>query len=113
MAEATAAGKGRTGRHLLTVLAGGAALAALAVRRARLAAGASTIWALLTAEFALERILPGPRSRREIGTMLITSAAIPRWPSGTDSAGRSPSDEPIGNRLRIGPKPFCSTGTEP
>ena len=38
--------------------------------------------------------------------MLITSAAIPRWPSGTDSAGRSPSDVPIGNRLRIGPKPF-------
>ena len=73
----TSAGRGRSGRHLVTVTAGGAALAALAVRRGRLAAGTSTIWALLTAEFALQRILPGPRSRREIVTMLITSAAIP------------------------------------
>ena len=75
--DVTAAGKGRTGRHLLTVMTGGAALTALAARRARLAAGASAVWALLTTEFALERILPGPRSRREVATMLLTSAAIP------------------------------------
>jgi histidinol-phosphate phosphatase family protein len=73
----TSAGPGRSGRHLLTVSAGGVALAALAVRRGRLAAGTSTIWALLTADFALRRILPGPRSSREIATLLITSAAIP------------------------------------
>ena len=73
----TAAGSGRIGRHLLTVMAGGSALAALAARRDRLAAGATSVWALLTAEFALERIVPGPRSPREVVTMFITSAAIP------------------------------------
>lgn len=73
----TAAGRGRTGWHLLTVMAGGAALAGLTARRSRLAAGSSTLWTVLTVEFALERILPGPRSRGEVATMLLTSAAIP------------------------------------
>jgi histidinol-phosphate phosphatase family protein len=73
----TAAGSGRIGRHLLTVMGGGVALAAVAARRNRLATGAGTVWAFFTAEFALERIVPGPRSPREVVTMLVTSAAIP------------------------------------
>ena len=43
-----------------------------------LAAGvAAAGWALGTAEFAAARILPGPRDRREVATMLATSVAIP------------------------------------
>lgn len=34
-------------------------------------------WAALTAEFAWRRIAPGPRTTREIGTLLATSAVIP------------------------------------
>jgi hypothetical protein len=34
-------------------------------------------WLAGTAEFAVARIAPGPRDRREVGTMLATSVAIP------------------------------------
>ena len=40
----------------------------------RLCAGA---WAAGTAEFALARILPGPRTREEVATMAVTSLLIP------------------------------------
>jgi HAD superfamily hydrolase (TIGR01662 family) len=47
----------------------------------RIARGTATaggiVWAALTAEFAARRILAGPRTAREIGTMLITSILIP------------------------------------
>jgi len=72
-----AAGRGRTAIHALTVASGATAMAALAGRRRRLAAAAGTSCALLTVEFAIERILPGPRTWREIGTMMATSTAIP------------------------------------
>jgi len=73
----TGAGRGRTAVHILTLACAVAALAALAARRPRIACAAGAGWTFLTAEFALERILPGPRTAREIGTMAITSAAIP------------------------------------
>ena len=38
---------------------------------------AATVWAAGTAEFAAARIAPGPRDRREVATMLVTSVAIP------------------------------------
>jgi histidinol-phosphate phosphatase family protein len=38
---------------------------------------AAGFWLAGTAEFAWRRIAPGPRSREEIATMLVTSAAIP------------------------------------
>jgi hypothetical protein len=41
------------------------------------AAVAAAGWAAGTAEFAAARIAPGPRDRREVTTMLLTSAAIP------------------------------------
>jgi HAD superfamily hydrolase (TIGR01662 family) len=78
---------GRTGRHLITTAAAITALGAMAAGRiakpqardnlARIAAAAGLVWAGLTAEFAATRILPGPRTAREIGTMLVTSALIP------------------------------------
>ena len=73
---------GRTGRHLITTVAATAALASgwVALTRghwARVAAAAGLVWAGLTAEFAAGRILSGPRTAREISTVLVTSALIP------------------------------------
>jgi histidinol-phosphate phosphatase family protein len=70
-------GPGRTGRHLLTVAAAATALVAAVAGRGRITAGASGLWALLTAEFAAERLVPGPLTRREVATILLTSVAIP------------------------------------
>jgi hypothetical protein len=41
------------------------------------AGAAGALWALGTAEFALARIGPGPRTADEIATMLSTSVVIP------------------------------------
>jgi histidinol-phosphate phosphatase family protein len=69
--------EGRTGRHLLTVAAAATALGGLLTgRRAPLALGVAG-WATLTAEFAVRRILPGPRTAAEVAAMIISSAAIP------------------------------------
>ncbi|MGW4567625.1 glycosyltransferase family 2 protein [Streptomyces sp. NPDC004561] len=69
--------RGRLHRHLVVT---GAALAgaacALAGRR-RAAVACAALWTLGTAEFALARILPGPRTAREIAGMLGTSVLIP------------------------------------
>jgi glycosyltransferase involved in cell wall biosynthesis len=69
--------RGRLPRHLAVT---GAALAAagcaLAGRR-RAAALCAALWTLGTAEFALARILPGPRTAREIASMAGTSVLIP------------------------------------
>lgn len=63
--EAARAGNGRFGTH--------AAIVATSV----LAAVSLAAWAALVAEFAYARIAPGPRTRDEIVTMLLTSAVIP------------------------------------
>ena len=76
---------GRTGRHLLATASATAALGALAAREvaptrahwARIATAGGLVWAGLTAEFAVGRILAGPRTAREISTVLVTSALIP------------------------------------
>ena len=44
---------------------------------ARLAAAAGIVWTALTAEFAVGRIRAGPRTAREISTVLLTSTLIP------------------------------------
>lgn len=68
---------GRIRRHLVTTaLAGATGLLALAGRR-RAAAVAGAGWALVTAEFCWARIVPGPRTAREVATMLATSVLIP------------------------------------
>ena len=68
---------GRLRAHLATAAAGAlAAGAALAGRRA-LAAAAAAGWAAGTGDLAWRRIVPGPRTRDEVATMLATSAALP------------------------------------
>jgi HAD superfamily hydrolase (TIGR01662 family) len=82
----------RTGRHLLTTAAALIAVAAVAAGRfsraerpqgfarrhsAGAAAAAGLVWAGLASEFALGRILAGPRTAREISAMVVTSALIP------------------------------------
>jgi len=91
----TAAGipRGRRPRHLLVTGLGLAALGGLAAsarrpRRGRLVAlVAGAGWALGTAELALARVRPGPRTAREIATMTATSVLLPpvatwHWLSG-------------------------------
>jgi glycosyltransferase involved in cell wall biosynthesis len=75
---------GRRPRHLAVtaaaaLAAGGLATALVTRRRGALtvATAAASVWAAGTAEFAAARIRPGPRDRREVVTMLATSAAIP------------------------------------
>jgi HAD superfamily hydrolase (TIGR01662 family) len=69
-------GPGRLRRHGLTTAAA-IVLGASARRRPWVASAAGLAWTALTVEFALHRILPGPRTVEEIGRMLVTSIAIP------------------------------------
>jgi histidinol-phosphate phosphatase family protein len=68
---------GRLALHLLTTALGAGALAAAALRRPRAAAALAAGWLGATAQFAVGRIAPGPRTPDEIATMLLTSALIP------------------------------------
>ncbi|HLI39902.1 MAG TPA: HAD-IIIA family hydrolase [Streptosporangiaceae bacterium] len=68
---------GRRGQHLAACLAGAAAIAGAAAGRRRTAVLAGACWLAVTAEFAAARILPGPRTAREIAIMTATSVAIP------------------------------------
>ncbi|MFF0589811.1 glycosyltransferase family 2 protein [Streptomyces sp. NPDC003781] len=69
--------RGRIRRHAAITAAGVAALALAAAGRPKAAALAGAGWAAGTAEFAWARIAPGPRTRYEVTTMLVTSALIP------------------------------------
>lgn len=75
--EVTGVPPGRRRRHLAVTGAGGAALVGLVTRRRPVALAGATAWALGTAEFAWARIAPGPRSKSEVVTMVLTSVAIP------------------------------------
>jgi len=68
---------GRRPRHAAVTAAAVVALAAALTGRRRTAVAAGVLWLAGTAEFAAARIAPGPRDPAEIGTMLVTSAAIP------------------------------------
>ena len=68
---------GRFALHAATTALGASALAALAAGRIRAAAALGAAWLGATAQFALARIVPGPRTADEIATMLVTSALIP------------------------------------
>lgn len=80
--------RGRLGRHALTT---GAALAGLALageRRTRpLSVACTGLWTALSAEFAVRRILAGPRTRNELARMAVTSALIPPAACGYRIAG--------------------------
>jgi HAD superfamily hydrolase (TIGR01662 family) len=68
---------GRRPWHLATVLAGGVALAGAVAAQPLAAAAGVAAWLGLTGQFAWARIAPGPRTRAEIATMLVTSVVIP------------------------------------
>jgi HAD superfamily hydrolase (TIGR01662 family) len=74
---------GRRTRHLAVTAAVAAALAA---RRPRVAAAA---WLAGSAELAWARIAPGPRTPREVATMLWTSALMPFAAAGWWLAGHA------------------------
>lgn len=79
--DAAGEGRGRMREHLLAVGLGSLAIGGAGWARTgwgrRIAVAAATGWFATTADFALRRILPGPRTRGEIALMVVTSAAIP------------------------------------
>jgi len=84
---------GRRRRHAVICAFATAALAATCARRRRVAVLFAGGWLAGTAEFAWARIRPGPRDRREVLTMAVTSALIPfvavgAWLTGAASNAR-------------------------
>lgn len=85
--DATAAGPGMLGTHLLTTAAAALAVVAGATGFRRTARTAAGVWAGSTAAFAARRIRPGPRTPAEVATMLLTSMLIPAVACGRRIAG--------------------------
>jgi glycosyltransferase involved in cell wall biosynthesis len=75
--ERVGAPRGGWSSYPLTTASGLAAVVAAAARRPRVAAAAGALWAWRTARLAWRRTGPGPRTPREVATMVLTSAAIP------------------------------------
>ncbi len=75
--ERAAAPRGRLRRHLAIAAAGLAGAIALARRAKAPATICLSAWAAGTAELAWARIAPGPREKREVQTMLLSSVVIP------------------------------------
>jgi histidinol-phosphate phosphatase family protein len=69
--------RGRFARHAATTAAGAVALGASLLGSRRVARAAGAAWLAGTAELSWARIAPGPRTREEITTMMVTSAALP------------------------------------
>ncbi|CAL9365784.1 hypothetical protein SUDANB15_00747 [Streptomyces sp. enrichment culture] len=69
--------RGRLPAHLAATSAGLAAVGCALSGRPRAAAACAAGWLAGTAEFALARILPGPRTPEEIATMVLTSVLVP------------------------------------
>ena len=79
VAAMTAGRRGAPAGGPRAVAAGGRRAALAGERRGwtAVAAVAGVAWAAGTAEFAAARIAPGPRTSREVATMLVTSVVIP------------------------------------
>ncbi|WP_128380037.1 glycosyltransferase family 2 protein [Streptomyces cavernae] len=75
--ERAGAPRGRLPRHLAVTAAALAALGCATVRRPRAALACAGLWFAGTAEFALARVRPGPRTGDEISAMALTSVLIP------------------------------------
>lgn len=91
--KAAAAPPGRRRRHVATTASAAAALAGLGLRRRTMAWAGLAGWVLGTAELAVARILPGPRTLAEVGAMVATSVALPpvatwHWLAGQASRRR-------------------------
>ena len=68
---------GRRPLHLAIAAAAALALAGFGLRRRRMSLLVGAGWLGGTAELALSRIAPGPRTGGEVATMVLTSAVIP------------------------------------
>ena len=68
---------GRLARHAATTAAGAVAVGAALAGARRAAAVGGAAWLAGTAELFLARTVPGPRTREELQTMALTSAAMP------------------------------------
>jgi histidinol-phosphate phosphatase family protein len=75
--ERAEAPAGRLALHAATTALGAGALVAAAAGRPRPALALGAGWLGATAQFALARIAPGPRTPAEIATMIVSSALIP------------------------------------
>lgn len=75
--ERAAAHCGAYGAHAATVATAAVAALAFAARTPRLGMVAAAAWAARVTAYAWSRIEPGPRTPHEIGTMALTSIAIP------------------------------------
>ena len=69
--------RGRRRRHVVVTAAAAPAESPVSARRRWLAAAGAAVWLAGTAELAWARIAPGPRTRDEVTTMLLTSAVLP------------------------------------
>ena len=69
--------RGRRWRHLLTTACAVMGLAGLGLRRPAVWRSGLAGWAVGTMDLALARILPGPRTPREVAAMVATSVALP------------------------------------
>jgi histidinol-phosphate phosphatase family protein len=81
--------RGRRPRHLAIAAAGALGVAALAAGRRDVARLCGVAWLAGTAELAWARIAPGPRTPREVATMLWTSALLPFPATGWWLAGHA------------------------
>ena len=81
--------RGRRRRHLATTAAGVVGLGGLALRQPLVARAGLAGWAVGTAELAVARIAPGPRSPAEVASMVATSVALPPVASWHWLAGRA------------------------
>jgi GT2 family glycosyltransferase len=63
--------------HLLTTVTAATTVLFGLLRRRAAAVLSGTAWAALTADFARQRITPGPRTPGEVARMVVTSIAIP------------------------------------
>ena len=87
--ERAGAFPGRRPRHLAVAAAGALSAGAVAARRHRVAVAAGAGWLAGTLELTWARVAPGPRTAREVATMLWTSALIPFAATGWWLAGHA------------------------
>jgi hypothetical protein len=74
---AASAPLGRRPLHLVTTAAGAVGAVALAAGRRGLALAGAAAFAAAVADLAWRRIAPGPRDRREVTRMIVTSLCLP------------------------------------
>lgn len=97
--QAAGAPAGRLHRHVAVTVLGTIAVTGAVLRRPWLAGAGAAGWLAGTAELAWARIAPGPRTVREVATMVATSCAIPPVAVSHRIAG-----ERRARRLRIRPR---------